>query len=301
DTSDKSLWGQACGDDLSAAQLLKKLNYTNFTLNADLAMNGTPDGRQLSTQLSLKSLGLAKIGFKLVIENPQLADLFEKNVLAQTKVRSALFEISDLGFNNKRIKYCAKEENIPAKDYQKFFDAHMIVNVLDEAISDANVLSQSVLAFFNPGVNVALSLEPKQNLLLSNLLQADYDYLSSRGLALAVNHKRVSARYFPLVYDFNIDAGQSADAQAASLEAIKQQVMAPKPKPVKPSFKEIPLERLGQFSGVMVKLRTKVGKEMDGQLLEVRAQSIVVRRRVEQGFVVYPVNVSDIASIKSFR
>ena len=66
-------------------------------------------------------------------------------------------------------------------------------------------------------------------------------------------------------------------------------------------FRSVSFAELADLQGKKIRLKTIVGKEIEGVLVQVNEDQLVVRRRVEQGIVTYPVRKSNITSIKVSR
>ena len=223
-------------------------------------------------------------------------------MLSQTEVSNISLNVTDVGFNIKRLKHCAKAEGIPEANYPEFYKAAVKLKLVDDPEADENELDQSIMAFFNTRANVDLSLTPKDNLYLPQVFGSDFDFLTSPDLTLRVNSKVASARYLPILKGHTIEvisAEEELDDEllaSIKLKAIKKEKIDNTPR-----YRKVDLADLKQYVGKEIRLRTELGKELDGVLLKVEEERIVMRRRVEHGLVTYPVKKSNIASVKNFR
>jgi len=296
----KTLWGMACADSTDFFSLAKQLGLLKLQADVNINISSDPSSRIFKTAMSADVPGLVKGLFAFEIHSVVPFEFYDRSVLSRAKITHASAKITDLGFNLKRIRHCAKKEQIKEKHYPNFYNASVTLNMVGKDISQLPELDESVLAFFKPRSNVSLQLTPKYPLFLPEVFSQSFDLFKAQGLKLAVNKKLVSTTYLPLLKGSAVEVEQKEVVKEDILSEIKAEVVAKEVK-LKSKFRSVGFAELVNMKGVKIRLRTNVGKELDGVLLRVEEDKIVMQRRVEQGVVTYPVNKKNIASIKILR
>jgi len=296
----KTLWGIACADSADFSSLAKQLGLLKLQADVNINISSDPSSRIFKTALSANVPGLVKGLFAFEISSVVPFEFYDRSVLSRAKITHASAQITDLGFNLKRIKHCAKKEQIKEKHYADFYNASVKLNMVGEGVAKLPELDESVLAFFKPRSSISLQLTPKFPLFLPEVFSQSFDFFKAQGLKLVVNKKVVSTAYLPLLKGSTVEVEQKVAVKEEILSEIKAEVVAKDVK-LKPKFRSVGFVELGGMQGLKIRLRTNVGKELDGILLRVEADKIVMQRRVEQGVVTYPVNKNNIASIKVLR
>jgi len=297
----KSLWGMACADSTDFSTLAKQLGLLKLQANVNINISSDPSSRIFKTVLSADVPGLVKGLFAFEINSVVPFEFYDRSVLSRAKITHASAKVTDLGFNLKRIRHCAKKEEIKEKHYPDFYNASVKHNMVGEDVAQLPELDESVLAFFKPRSSVSLQLTPKYPLFLPEIFSQSFDLFKAQGLKLAVNKKLVSTNYLPLLKGRTVEVEQKEVVKEEILSELKAAEVMKKEVKSKSKFRSVGFVELAGMQGVKIRLRTKVGKELDGVLLRVEADKIVMQRRVEQGVVTYPVSKENIASIKILR
>jgi hypothetical protein len=301
-SSSRSIWGLACAQDANFVALTDKLGLTKIQLDGQVRMESDASQKILRTVINFDAPGMMRGFFELGLSSKVPLNFYERSILSQTEVASMLLSVTDTGFNIKRLKHCAKQEEISEASYPDFFKASVDLQMLDNTDQDSEGLDKSVMAFFKPRTNVVLRLAPKDSLFLPVIFNQRFDIFKVQGLSLNVSGKRASTRYLPLLRGQKIvtDEPVAQASEEVLLADIKEQVIKKVRKKTGPAYRNIPIEELSQFEGKEVRLQTLLGKELDGVLLRVEESKIIMRRRVEQGLVTYPVLKRSIESIKVY-
>ena len=304
--SEKTLWGLACTDEFNFTSIVTNLGLRRVLVDVQVNIESVNGGRVLKSNIAVSAPGLVKGLFEFELNSKAPLSFYERSVLSKTEISRALLSITDAGFNLKRLKYCAKKEEVAEADYPNYFMASVQLKMIQEQQTDSQELESSVLAFFKPRASVVLRLQPKGRLLLSQVLDSDFQLLARDDLLLSVNAKKASTRYLPLlngkIIEQQVIEAESSVDEVEELAGFKEQVSSKRQaQKSRPRYQSVELANLTEFKGRQIRLRTLLGKEIDGVLLEVKAKKIIMRRRVEQGLVTYPVLKENIASIKVFR
>ncbi len=297
----QALWAVACAKEKSFITLAEQLGLTKLQGDAQVKISSDASNKVLRMSIAVSVPGLAKGLFEFELNNKISFDFYDRTVLSQAKVSHALLSVTDVGFNLKRLKYCAKQETISEADYAKYFKASVLLKMLGNTEVQELELDSSILEFFEPRANVVMRLAPKEALYLPDVLSVNFDVLKSKNLSLTVNSKKASTRYLSLLRGAKIvilESDNEANKQTL-LAGIKEQEIQKINRA--PRYRIVSVEELVGFEGTEIRLRTKLGKEFDGILLEVETDKIMMRRRVEQGLVTYPVLIENIATVKVFR
>ena len=296
-----ALWGLACAKEKSFLALIEQLGLTKLQIDAQVNISSDASNKLLRMSIATSVPGLAKGIFEFELNNSVSFDFYDRAVLSQAKVSHALLSVTDVGFNLKRLKYCAEQEVISEADYPKYFKASVLLKMLGNAEIQELELDNSILALFEPRASIVLRLTPKEALYLPDVFSVNFDALKSKNLSVTVNTKKASTRYLSLLRGSKIVILESAEevSKQALLAEMKEKVI--KKINRAPRYRIVLVEELAGFEGTEIRLRTKVGKEFDGVLLEIHDDKIMMQRRVEQGMVTYPVLIEDIATVKVFR
>ncbi|MEH6444659.1 MAG: hypothetical protein V7784_12260, partial [Oceanospirillaceae bacterium] len=227
----------------------------------------------------------------------------DRVVLSQTQVTRILLSTTDIGFNIKRLKYCSKKEGIPESNYPDYFKAAVKLKMIGDEKTDLVELEESTMSFFAPRSNVIMNLKPKNSLFLPEVFGQHFSFFKSKNLTLKVDKKQVTTRYLPLFEKHSIAVFKvDDDKDDALLADIKEQAKQVKKKVDNtPRYRSISIAELNEVVGKGIRLKTMLGKELDGFLLKVTLEKIVMRRRVDKGLVTYPILKKDIDSVKVFR
>ena len=304
--SGKTLWGLACTEDVNFSSIVTNLGLRRVLVDVQVNIESVNGGRVLKSNVAVSAPGLAKGLFEFELNSKSPLSFYERSVLRKTEISRALLSITDAGFNLKRLKYCAKKEQLSEADYPEYFMASVQEKMLRQQQPDNGELQSSVMAFFKPRASVVLRLQPKDRLLLSQVLNTDFQLLNRDDLLLSVNAKKTSTRYLPLlngqVIQQKIIEAESVLEESVATAAVKEkQISSGRGEKRRPRYQSVDINELIEFKGKKIRLRTQLGKEIDGVLLAVDDRKIVMRRRVEQGLVTYPVLKENIASIKVYR
>ena len=298
----KTIWGLACVDEMDFISLSKSLGLAKVQVDSQIKINSDEDGRALQVAIGLSAPGLVRGIFEFELKSKVPLNFHDRVVLSQTEVSGVTLNATDVGFNIKRLKYCAKKEGIPEANYADFYKAAVKLKLVDDPEADVDELDSSIMAFFNTRANVVMNLSPKDALYLPELFSSNFDFLTALDLTLKVNSKAASTRYLPILKGHSIEVIPEKDEQDDELLAsIKLKALAKKKIDTTPRYRKIGLDDLDSYVGKEIRLRTELGKEIDGVLISVEEERIVMRRRVEHGLVTYPVKKSNIASVKNFR
>lgn len=298
----KTIWGLACANETDFISLSKSLGLEKLQIDSQIKINSYEDARALQVAVGVSAPGQVRGIFEFELKSKVPLNFHDRVVLSQTKVSSITLNATDVGFNIKRLKYCAKAEEIPESNYPDFYKAAVQLKLVDDPEADVNELDQSIMAFFNTRANVVMSLSPKDDLYLPELFSSNFDFLTAPDLTLRVNSKVASTRYLPILKGHSVEVvPEKADHDDELLASIKLKAIKKEKVDNTPRYRKVDLNELENFVGKEIRLRTELGKELDGVLLKVEEERIVMRRRVEHGLVTYPVKKSNIASIKNFR
>ena len=297
----KTLWGVACADGSDFSSLAKQLGLLKLQADVDINISSDPSSRIFKTVLSANVPGLVKGLFAFEINSVVPFEFYDRSVLSRAKITHASANITDLGFNLKRIRHCAKKEEIKENHYPDFYNASVKLNMVGEDVTQLPELDESVLAFFKPRSSISLQLTPKYPLFLPEVFSQSFDLFKAQGLKLAVNKKVVSTNYLPLLKGSTVKVEKKEVVKEEILSELKAAEVVAKDVKLKSKYRSVDFIELGNMQGVKIRLKTNVGKELDGVLIRVEADKIVMQRRVEQGVVTYPVNKKNIASIKILR
>ena len=151
---------------------------------------------------------------------------------------------------------------------------------------------------------MVLGLTAKEPIYLPTIFDPRFDIFKVQNLSLLVSGNRISTRYLTLLKGQLIaQVLEQVEIEAEKevlLADIKQKVSKNVKQPIGPIFRKVAVDELEQFEGKEVRLQTFLGRELDGVLLKVENKKIIMRRRVEQGLVTYPVMKTSIESIKVY-
>jgi len=304
--SEKTLWGLACTEEVNFTSIVTNLGLRRVLVDVQVNIESVNGGRVLKSNVAVSAPGLAKGLFEFELNSKSPLSFYERSVLSKTEISRALLSITDAGFNLKRLKYCAKKEQLSEADYPEYFIASVQQKISQDQQADSRELQSSVMAFFKPRASVVLRLQPKGRLLFSQVLNADFQLLNRDDILLSVNAKKTSTRYLPLLSGHFVERQtvetESVIEESETIVAVKEELIASRaPEKSRPRYHSVDIDSLIEFKGKKIRLRTQLGKEIDGVLLEVDNRKIIMRRRVEQGLVTYPVLKENIASIKVYR
>jgi hypothetical protein len=298
---EKTLWGLACAEQSNFITLADSLGLSRLQVDAQINITSATANKGLRAGLSVSAPGLFRGMLEFELSSKVALDLYERVVLRQTKLSNAKLYVADLGFNLKRLKYCAKSEAIPESNYAEYFKANVQLKGMAGNNIELPELEKSVLAFFKPKANVMFKLIPKQPLYLPEVFSSQFDLITTEGLSLTVHKQAASTQYLALLKGF-------VDVDLASVEIKKEQVMLAdiKESVVKKTqylagYRSVSQTELAAYEGQNIRLKTLLGREFQGVLLKDDDDKILMQRRVEQGVVTYPVLKADIDSIKVFR
>jgi len=294
----KTLWGMACVDSTDFSSLAKQLGLLKLQANVNIELSSDSSSRVFNTVLAAEVPGLAKAEFSVEVNSQVPFEFYDRAVLSRARIAHASAKMIDMGFNLKRIRHCAKQENIQEKHYPDFYNTTVRLNMVGEEVTELPELDESVLAFFQPKSKVSLQFTPKYPLYLPEVFGHEFSLFNAPGLALSVNNQSVSTNYLPLLKGIDGTDFEKAAVKEEILSEIKAAVVEAKEIKSKSMYRLVNFTELNGMQGVKIRLKTKVGKELDGVLLRIEADKLVMQRRVEQGMVTYPVDRDNIASIK---
>lgn len=298
----KTIWGLACADENNFATLASSLGVKKIQFDSQLDISSDEDGRGIQFSLAMQAPGLVRTDFSFELESKVPIDFHDRMVLSQTKVANASLKVTDAGFNIKRLQYCAKEEGIPESNYLEFYNSTVLLKLIGDPSADVEEFESGVMSFFKPRASVLVGLVPKYDLNLPYIFSADFDLLKTDGFTLQVGAKQVATRYLAVFNGHSVVYQPEVKEQEDQLLAtIRQQALEKQKIDNTPRYRDVPIQDLATVVGKVVRLQTKVGRELDGVLLQVEADRIVMRRRVEQGLVTYPVQKENLSSVKIFR
>ena len=296
----KTLWGLACAQETDFSTLATQLGLSRLQVDAQVKVQLDSSGRVFKAAAAVSVPGLSKALFEFEINSKVPLDFYDRTIMSRAQVTYASVDVSDVGFNLKRTKYCAKQEGIKESSYPDFFKAIVQLKMLGEQDSALPELDESILAFFAPRENIMLRLTPSDPLYLPQVFSQSFNLFTAKGLKLSVNKKVVSSHYLPLLKGHSIET-LIADDEREILTEFKEKVIQRIEVKKKARFRSVDFSELFSLQGQKIRLQTNVGKELEGVLLEVSEDKIIMRRRVEQGVVTYPVDKKNIATIKVFR
>ncbi|MCJ8299936.1 MAG: hypothetical protein MJK13_13520 [Pseudomonadales bacterium] len=176
--SEKTLWGLACTDEFNFTSIVTNLGLRRVLVDVQVNIESVNGGRVLKSNIAVSAPGLVKGLFEFELNSKAPLSFYERSVLSKTEISRALLSITDAGFNLKRLKYCAKKEEVAEADYPNYFMASVQLKMIQEQQTDSQELESSVLAFFKPRASVVLRLQPKGRLLLSQVLDSDFQLLA---------------------------------------------------------------------------------------------------------------------------
>lgn len=304
----RSIWGLACsnerGQEGDFIALAKRLSMAKLAFDARIEINSDNSQKLLKSTITFDSAGLVRGLFEFSLSSKVPLNFQNSAVLRQINISNMLLNVTDTGFNIKRLKYCAKQEGISESLYPDYLRASINLKMLNNDGEGAEDLDQSIMTFFKPRTNVVLGLTAKEPVYLPTIFDPRFDIFKAQDLNLLVSGNRISTRYLTLLRGQLIaEAPVQIEIEAEKemlLAGIKKQVRKNLKQPIGPIFRKVAVDELEQFEGKEVRLQTLLGKELDGVLLKVENKKIIMRRRVEQGIVTYPVMKKSIASIKVY-
>lgn len=296
----QTLWGLACTEQTDIHALAKELGLLRLQIDAQVKVELDPSGRVFKTAAAVSVPSLAKALFEFQINSNVSLDFYDRSIMSRAQITYASLNVADVGFNLKRTKFCAKQEDIKESSYPDFFKAIVQLKMLGEKNSVLPELEESILAFFKPGVSVVLRLKPDEPLYLPEAFDQSFDLFEAKNLKLSINNQPVSTHYLPMLRGHSIEILVEENEQEALTE-IKETVIKRTGVKQKARFRSVDFAELFSLQGKKIRLQTNVGKELEGVLLEVDEDKIIMRRRVEQGVVTYPIDKKNIATIKVFR
>jgi len=301
DLRGRPLWNVACADQPGFLTLMDNAGLAHNQLDALVTMSLGANERSLNLSVSVNLQGAltALLETQLVTQSP--IDLTDNSLLRRAKLSYASLNINDKGINNKRLKYCADQEDVPLDSYSNYFKEHVKLRLLTNEDVNNSVLEASVLNLFTPKVKAMLRLKPKFPLSLVTIFSDDYDFLNSKSLELSVNGQLASTEYLSLLRGVEIVEDQADVVKDDILAEIEEQkaIRARQSKPM--AYLDIAMADVGEFTNKLVRIRTVLGKEIDGVISDVQEDKIILSRRMAHGFVKYPVLKKNIATLKSFR
>jgi hypothetical protein len=297
----RPLWSVACADQPDFYTFMEHAGLAHNQLDALVKMNLGTNARSFNLFTSINVQGMLTASLELQLTSQSPINLKDNSLLRRAKVSHISLAINDKGINAKRLKYCAEQEDVSEKNYNNFFKESVRLSMLDQVEIDNVSLEASIFSLFAPKVKIVAGIKPKYPLSLTVIFGGDYDFLNSKDLELAVNNQIASTEYLSLLRGVSIVVDQD-DAVKDEILAEIEEKKAEQQRLNKPLvYLNIDMENIADFENKTVRLRTVLGKEIDGVITDVQADKIILSRRVSQGFVRYPVLKKDIATLKSLR
>ena len=304
----RSIWGLACsnerGQEGDFIALANRLSMAKLVFDASIEIDSDSSQKLLKSTITFDSPGLVRGFFEFALASELPLNFQDSAVLRQINISNMLLNVTDTGFNIKRLKYCARQEGIAESRYPDFLRASINLKMLNNDGQSTEELDQSIMTFFKPRTNVVLGLTAKEPIYLPTIFDPRFDIFKVQNLSLLVSGNRISTRYLTLLKGQLIaQVLEQVEIEAEKevlLADIKQKVSKNVKQPIGPIFRKVAVDELEQFEGKEVRLQTFLGRELDGVLLKVENKKIIMRRRVEQGLVTYPVMKTSIESIKVY-
>ena len=300
-SNEKTLWALACTNETNFTSLARQLGLAKLQMDVKINLQFDPSGRVFKSTLESSVPGLVEAVFQFELNSKVPFDFYDRGMLSRASITHAAINVTDTGFNLKRVKYCAKQEGIKEAAYSDFFQANVKLKMLERQTGELPELEESVLAFFKPRVNVKLRLKPVDALSLPAAFSQKFDVYRAKGLTLLVNNKVVSLDYLPLLKGHSVAVLNEQEEREEILSELKETHVKRLAGQRVGMFRSVSFAELADLQGKKIRLKTIVGKEIEGVLVQVNEDQLVVRRRVEQGIVTYPVRKSNITSIKVSR
>ncbi|MEM5529754.1 hypothetical protein WN093_13095 [Gammaproteobacteria bacterium AS21] len=297
----RPLWNVACADQSDFYSFLDNAGLSHNQLDALIKINLGANGRSLNLSTSVNVQGMLTASLQLQLTSQSPINVKDNSLLRRAKLSYASLGVNDRGINVKRLKYCAEQEDVAENNYYNFFKENVRLSMLEQTQVDNAALESGVLSLFMPNVKAVASLKPKSPLPLAAVFGGDYDFLTSPDLELAVNGQLASTEYLSLLREASV-VGEEVDAVKDEILAEIEEKKAERQRSDKPlAYLDIDMQNIASFTNKSVRLRTTLGKEIEGVITDVQEDKIIMRRRVAQGFVKYPVLKKDIATLKSLR
>ena len=120
-SNEKTLWALACTNETNFTSLARQLGLAKLQMDVKINLQFDPSGRVFKSTLESSVPGLVEAVFQFELNSKVPFDFYDRGMLSRASITHAAINVTDTGFNLKRVKYCAKQEGIKEAAYSDFF------------------------------------------------------------------------------------------------------------------------------------------------------------------------------------
>lgn len=287
-----------CGDVSSIFNMVPALGDT-LTADLNLTIESASKSRILQILTEIKVPGYLEATADFGLESSKSINLYEKDILSQAVVNKADLHVKDSGFIRKRNNYCSGVENVSIEAYKASLGFGIQSELLYGIEVEQAEFNKSVLALFEPNVDLFLRLEFINSIYVNQLFGPEFSKIITETVNMTVNNERGSTKYYGLLSENYLEEMQAGEvSEAARMAEDQARADAATEQSVGQAFEDVMQEQLAQYIGKEVRIENQVGRVIEGVLLQVEIDKVVLQRRVEQGFVKFSILKKNIASLK---
>lgn len=286
------------------------IQFLTFDLDVGYRLNA-PSGELVSTTdlyidgVSHLRIDQTFLGMEnLIGDYRSLLTRFDPNALTPVNLS---VEYVDLGYNAKRLAFCAQESGLTQREWQQLH-LSMVAAALDQIGFDSDFDAVKLYSdLMDQRVRASLSLQPLPGFNMAELAFYDVgELLDVLGLLLVVNNEEVDVNY--ISWDDNaLDRLDLADIRQAFRVGPEEENVFVDPEeaesvesPTRRMLVEVPVSGLEQHLNRQVLIERENGTTFTGELIEVSGNRVVVRTRFTSGYTDLPLRRDDFATVKLY-
>ena len=300
-----------CGDvrEFSLPEL-RDMGYPE--LQADLTIRLDPDNDKgrlvLGSQIQLLGIASQRLVLEVSFTPGYLAP--QTILAASPRVQRFQFAYQDLGFNARRDTYCAEQTQVTEADYRLVHADLLKAQASQLGMQVPERLWNAYEQATAPGSNVELGISPAGGVgsELFVLMNAPHVLAERLNPSLRINSEGLDlagldwetllpdaeqAEQLTPQEESLVDVEQLKEKMLSSLEVQKLEDLK--------RFYPASFDELDDYLQHQIRLYTDFGRQIEGRLIEVTENKLVLLRRVDQGYASYSVDRNFLETIEVYR
>lgn len=281
-------------------------------VQADLDIRLDPDDENgrivLSSQLELLGISSQNLALEMSLTPGYLTP--QTLLAASPRLQKFSFAYQDLGLAARRNSFCAAQSGLSIEDYRSLHSGLVKAQARELGMDVPGLLWNAYEYANTSGAYVEMSMAPSGGMgsELFVLMNAPHVLADRLNLGLSINSQRIELA--GLDWRAILPSAEVAETLKPKEEALVdvsklEPVGLPKgfveERSVRKRYHSASFEQLPEYLQYNVRLFTYYGSQIEGRLLSVDGDKIVVLRRLNQGSASYPVDREKLEVIEVYR
>lgn len=281
-------------------------------VQADLTIRLDPDDDDrrlvLSSELELLGISSQNLSLEMSLTPGYLTP--QTLLAASPRLQKFSFAYQDLGLSARRDSFCAAQSGLSIDDYRSLHLGLVKAQARELGMEVPDLLWNAYEYANASGSNVSMSMAPSGGMgsELFVLMNAPHVLVDRLNLGLSINSQRIELA--GLDWRAILPSAEVAESikpeeetlvDVSKLEPIGLPKGFVEERSVRKTYQSASFEQLPDYLQYNVRLFTYYGSQIEGRLLSVDGDKIVVLRRLNQGSASYPVDRDKLEVIEVYR